>query len=296
MARRSRLTRACYVQFTQLASPNPGVIDASIRDLEYHDKLLRLLQLPERQDRDAVMIIHMGGTYGDKAATLARFRKNFTTRLSESAQQRLVLENDDVSWSVHDLLPVCEELGIPLVFDWHHHNIICDEEKLRPGSEDARTLIPRILDTWRPRGITPKMHYSEPNGGWVREKSRMDMRRHSPRVEKLPPCPPDMDLMIEAKDKEQAVFELMRIYKLEGWEKIGDIGGAGEGQRVVADWKGQAREESVIDGDRDEEEDGDGDKEVWLDVGGKEGRVFWPEGQEDVLKVRKAKAKKNKEK
>lgn len=86
--------------------------------------MLTLLKLPEQQDRDAVMILHMGGVYGDKAATLDRFRHNYTTLLSDSIKRRLVLENDDVSWSVHDLLPVCEELNIPLVLDFHHHNIV----------------------------------------------------------------------------------------------------------------------------------------------------------------------------
>ena len=44
-----------------------------------------------------------------------------------------------------------------------------------------------------------------------------------PRVATLPPCPNDMDLMIEAKDKEQAVFELMRTFKSPGSEKFSDI-------------------------------------------------------------------------
>src|ERR1700753_2215388 len=61
-------------QFTQLGSPRPEVIKASIRDLEYHCELLDLLRLPPQADRDAVMILHMGGIFGDKAATLDRFR------------------------------------------------------------------------------------------------------------------------------------------------------------------------------------------------------------------------------
>ena len=44
-----------------------------------------------------------------------------------------------------------------------------------------------------------------------------------PRVATLSPCPNDMDLMIEAKDKEQAVFELVRTFKLPGFEMFNDI-------------------------------------------------------------------------
>lgn len=43
--------------------------------------------------------IHMGGIYGDKPSTLARFKENYTTKLSENVMKRLVLENDEVSTS-----------------------------------------------------------------------------------------------------------------------------------------------------------------------------------------------------
>jgi len=62
----------------------------------------------------------MGGVFGDKAASLDRFRHNYK-RPNQDIRNRLVLENDDVSWSVHDLLPICEELNIPLVLDYLHH-------------------------------------------------------------------------------------------------------------------------------------------------------------------------------
>ena len=83
-------------KFTQLASPRKEVIESSVRDLEYHSQLLRALGLKGQADKDAVMILHMGGRFGDKAATLARFEENYTTRLSEDIKARIVLENDDV--------------------------------------------------------------------------------------------------------------------------------------------------------------------------------------------------------
>ncbi|KAF4968218.1 hypothetical protein F66182_17888, partial [Fusarium sp. NRRL 66182] len=126
-------------QFTQLGSPRKEVIESSIRDLEFHSELLTLLKLPPQQNRDAVMILHMGGVFVDKAATLDRFRENYKG-LSQDIKNRIVLENDDVSWSVHDLLPICEELNIPLVLDYHHHNIIFDSDKLREGTLDIMQL------------------------------------------------------------------------------------------------------------------------------------------------------------
>ncbi|KAL7945370.1 UV-endonuclease UvdE domain-containing protein [Trichoderma barbatum] len=205
-------------QYTQIASPRKEVVAAAFRDLEYHNEMLSLLKLPEQMDRDAVMILHMGGTYGDKAATLDRFRENYA-RLSDGVKRRLVLENDDVSWSVHDLLPICEELNIPLVLDYHHHNIIFDPS-LREGTLDIMSLYDRIAKTWTRKNIKQKMHYSEPTAAAVTPRDR---RKHSARVKTLPPCAADMDLMIEAKDKEQAVFELMRTYRLPGWDLFNDI-------------------------------------------------------------------------
>ncbi|KAH7318149.1 SET domain protein [Stachybotrys elegans] len=205
-------------QFTQIASPRKEVVKASFRDLDYHDEMLSLLKLPEQANRDAVMILHMGGTYGDKSATLDRFRENYA-KLPQGVKNRLVLENDDVAWSVHDLLPICEELNIPLVLDFHHHNIIFDQS-MREGTKDILTLFDRIEQTWKRKRIRQKMHYSEPTAGAVTPRDR---RKHSPRVKVLPPCGNDMDLMIEAKDKEQAVFELMRTYKLPGWDLFNDI-------------------------------------------------------------------------
>ncbi|KAK3062448.1 UV-damage endonuclease, partial [Coniosporium uncinatum] len=206
-------------QFTQLGSPRPVVVRNAIRDLEYHDELLSLLKLPEQQDRDAVMILHMGGVFGDKAATLDRFRENYA-KLPQSIKNRLVLENDDMSWGVHDLLPICKELNIPFVLDYHHHNIIFDKEKIREGTKDILDLYEEIRETWTRKRITQKMHYSEPTPQAITGTQR---RKHNPRVASLPPCAPDMDLMIEAKDKEQAVFELMRTFKLPGFDTFHDI-------------------------------------------------------------------------
>ena len=203
-------------QFTQLGSPREEVIANSYRDLEYHCELLDLLKLPPQQNRDAIMVLHMGGVFGDKAATLERFRQNYS-KLSPGVKARLVLENDDVCYTVHDLLPVCEELNIPLVLDYHHHNILFDSDKIREGTLDIMSLYDRIAATWSRKNITQKMHYSEPTPQAVTARQR---RKHNPRVASLPPCPPTMDLMIEAKDKEQAVFELMRNFRLPGFENL----------------------------------------------------------------------------
>lgn len=282
-------------QFTQLGSPRLEVITAAIRDLEYHCEMLDLLKLPPQQGRDAVMILHMGGVFGDKDATIARFKENYTT-LPQKIKDRIVLENDDVCYTIHDLLPVCEELNIPLVLDYHHHNILFDADKIREGTLDIMSLYDRIKATWTRKGITQKMHYSEPCPGAVTARQR---RKHSPRVYTLPPCAPDMDLMIEAKDKEQAVFEVMRTLRLPGHEKINDMipfmrGDENKPWKPVKQKKTPKQQKAV-----EAEEEMHGDPEAQpppvipdeIAMGGPDNRVYWPVGFEEWLRPKKREVK-----
>ena len=238
--------------------------------------------MPPQQDRDAVMILHLGGVFGDKSATLDRFRSNYA-KLSPGIKKRLVLENDDVSWSVHDLLPLCEELNIPMVLDFHHHNIVFDESQIREGTKDIMDLFPRILNTWKRKNKTPKMHYSEPTESAITPRQR---RKHSPRVATLPPCPQNMDLMIEAKDKEQAVFELMRKFKLPGHDLIKEM----TPHVRQDDNKLVKKSKKPIKGGigaEDTAKEDEGPKIVAEDeigMGGSERQVYWPPGKEEWLR------------
>lgn len=267
-----------------------------MRDLEYHNELLSLLRLPKQLNKDAVMILHMGGMFGDKVATLGRFRANYSL-LSDEIKARLVLENDDVSWTVHDLLPICEELNIPFVLDFHHHNIMFDKDMIREGTKDIMDLYPRIKATWDRKGITQKMHYSEPCPEAVTPRQR---RKHRPRVMMLPPCPDTMDLMIEAKDKEQAVFELMRTFRLPGWDRFNDVipyERDDENRPPPKVPKTKQRKKKGKDADENENvADEPAPRpvvpEADLGMGGPDNRVYWPIGMEEWLRPQKREAKK----
>ncbi|KAI0064003.1 UV-endonuclease UvdE [Artomyces pyxidatus] len=210
-------------QFTQLGSPKENVVEASIRELQYHCSILNLMGM----GKDSVIIIHMGGMYGDKPATLARFKENYTTKLSDDIKARLVLENDEMCYNADDLLPLCEELDIPIVFDYHHNWIF-------PSADPLPTLLPRINAIWHRKGIRPKQHLSSPRPGAT---TLMERRAHAGRCATLPDALQDegagwwrapsgemmwVDLMIEAKDKEQAVLQLYRTYGLAPviWENL----------------------------------------------------------------------------
>ncbi|KAF9055280.1 UV-endonuclease UvdE [Hymenopellis radicata] len=208
-------------QFTQLGSPRPEVITSSIRELQYHTEMLDLMGLGP----DAVMIIHGGG-------------------LPKNVRDRLVLENDELCYNADDLLPICEELDVPLVFDYHH-------DALNPSLIPRFEIIDRADAIFRKRGIKPKQHLSEQRPG---AESIMERRAHADRCENLPEdLPDDMDLMIEAKDKEQAVLHLYRMYGLETVE-FKSLRPPNEHQTKETNGRKSNKRKKVKEADADEEE------------------------------------------
>ncbi|KAK2464194.1 hypothetical protein APHAL10511_003651 [Amanita phalloides] len=188
-------------QFTQLGSPKPEVLNATVRELEYHCEMLDMMGIGP----DGVMIVHGGGVYGNKDMTIERIKYTIREVLPKKVRDRLVLENDELCYNAEDLLSICEELDVPLVFDYHH-------DTLNPSSIPPSVIIHRADAIWKRRGIRPKQHLSEPRPGAI---TLMEKRAHADRCEVLPPdLPSNVDLMIEAKDKEQAVLHLYRIYGL----------------------------------------------------------------------------------
>jgi UV DNA damage endonuclease len=188
-------------QFVVLSSPHPAVVANSIRELEYQ------AQLAEAVGAD-VINIHAGGVYGNKLSALRRFSQVFPG-LSEAVKNRLTLENDDVSYSVQDLLPVCDQLAIPLVYDVHHHR--CNPDGL--SVEEATGLAG---ETWRRVGRESYCHISSPRSGWGNGNTKPHADYIDPAD--FPMCwhGQEMTVDIEAKAKELAVIRLMETMKMAG--------------------------------------------------------------------------------
>lgn len=106
------------------------------------------------QGSEAVVVIHVGGLYEDRAAARARWARTFE-RLSERARERLALENDDVSFGPADVLEIHRLTGVRLVFD--HQHFWC----LNPERLELRDTVEQFVRTW-PRGVRPKLHFSSP--------------------------------------------------------------------------------------------------------------------------------------
>ena len=147
--------------------------------------------------------IHCNGVYGDKQSAMDRFCKNFE-RLPESVQSRLTVENDDKAsmYSVKDLMYLHERIGIPIVFDYHHH-------KFCTGGLSEQEALELAISTW-PDDITPVVHYSE-----SRSKEQLDEsikpQAHSDLIKELPNTyGNNVDIMVEAKHKELAIEGFMK--------------------------------------------------------------------------------------
>lgn len=188
-------------QFVNLGSPREEVIESSLADLEYHAELAELLGAD-------VINIHGGGSYGDKVAALGRFAENFK-RLSKNAQKRVTVENDDKTYTPLELLPLCEKLGIPLVYDVHHHRCLPDKMSIEEATAAA-------IATWNRE---PLFHVSSPLEGWkgaqpFRHHDYIDFLDIPDFWRKIGP----FTLEVEAKAKELAIRKLYGEMKNKGWD------------------------------------------------------------------------------
>ena len=195
-------------QYNIIGTLTETVLENTICDLSYHCDVLDLMEM----NNDSVIVIHGGGVYKDKKSTIDRWCKQFY-RLPENVQKRIVLENCEKNFSIKDCLEVSERINIPVVFDTHHfecYKILHPEEKFN----EPETYIQAILETWKRRNIKPKFHVSEQGTGKT--------GHHSDYIETLPfylleipykfGC--NIDIMIEAKLKEQAIFKLFNKYPI----------------------------------------------------------------------------------
>jgi UV DNA damage endonuclease len=180
-------------QFVSLSSERDDVVGKSLHELEYQGLLAELIGAD-------VINIHAGGRQGGKAAALQRFADNFP-RLSPRVQTRLTLENDDISYTVEDLLPLCRQLDIPLVYDVHHHRCNPDRFSVEEATNQA-------LATWQERR-EPLFHVSSPKHGWAGKNTRQHADYINP-VD-FPTCWRDLAITVdvEAKAKELAIMQLM---------------------------------------------------------------------------------------
>ena len=202
-------------QYTVLNSEDPEIQRLAVVELEVQAELFDGMGLgPE-----CVTILHVGGAAGGLDAAIDRFERGFAM-LSEAARSRLVVENDDRTFALCDVLRLSERIGRPVVWDILHHH--CNDPERIPDRE----ALERALATW-PEGVLPKIHYSTPKTA-VEEKARKvgrrverslvlpQLRAHADVIDPIgfeqflteTAAGLDFDVMLEAKAKDLALLRL----------------------------------------------------------------------------------------
>lgn len=185
-------------QFVVLNSPNPQTRKHSLAELKYQ------AEVAEWVGADTINV-HGGGAYGDKTAALQTLRTAID-RLPDQIRTRLTLENDDKVYTPADLLPVCADMGVPLVYDVHHHRCLPDGMSVEAATDRARS-------TWN---AEPLFHISSPMAGWKGPKPQ----RHHDYID--PQDFPEawfgwpLTVEVEARAKELAVAKLSSVLHVTG--------------------------------------------------------------------------------
>ncbi len=189
-------------QYAVLNSVDKRIVKNTFEILEYHYKVLKALEI-----KNPVIILHVGSSVCGKKASITRFINNFN-KLPEHIQKCITVENDDKIYNIKDVLNLCTKLNIPMVLDYHHYICNNDEEKI----ED---YIKEIMNTWK--NINPKFHFSSP-----KSKLKKEFRSHHDYINSddfikfiniLKPYNKDVDIMLEAKAKDDAISRLVRELK-----------------------------------------------------------------------------------
>ena len=189
-------------QFAVLNSTKKEVVENTFRILEYQYNLLKSLNI-----KNKIIILHIGSNTFGKKQSIARFIKNFNL-LPTHIKKCIAIENDDKIFNILDALEISKKLNIPIVLDYHHH--ICNNDNI-----NIRNYYERIFNSWKT--INPKVHFSSP-----KNKTKKDIRSHHDYInvddfitfiEEIKYLNYDVDIMVEAKEKDEAMFRLIRNLK-----------------------------------------------------------------------------------
>ena len=189
-------------QFTVLNSTKKEIVDNSIYSLDYHYSILKALGI-----KNPIILLHVGSSVLGKDNSIKRFINNFN-KLPDYLKKCIAIENDDKTYNILDVLNLCKKINVPMILDYHHYT--CNK-----GDIDIKDYYKEIFNTWK--ALRPKIHFSSP-----RNKTKKEIRSHHDYItcddfisflESIKYLNTDIDIMIEAKAKDEAVFKLIRELK-----------------------------------------------------------------------------------
>ena len=192
-------------QYTVLNSPQRSIVSAAVSELVYHARLLDALGA----DTTCKIVVHVGGLYGaSERLAMGRFVAA-AHALPHTVRRRLVVENDDRLFDADEALEVGRAAGVPVVFDWLHH-------QANPCRRAIPDVLVEIFQTWAAVDGRPKIHLSsQASGAPVGAHAPfVDVRDVIAFLEVAPPVP--FDCMLEAKEKDRALLRLRDELKAHG--------------------------------------------------------------------------------
>ncbi|MBD2570717.1 UV DNA damage repair endonuclease UvsE [Anabaena lutea] len=178
-------------QFVVLSSDSSEVVQNSIKILARHARTLDLLGLP--QSNWALMNIHGGKSKrGEKLVKVI-------SELPPGIKNRLTLENDEYAYNAQDILAVCQQAKIAMVFDAHHH--ICYENLDTYNHPSIESTLLAARETWS-NPDWQLVHISNGDSGF-------NDRKHSDLITAMPDAYYQVPwIEVEAKHKEKAITHL----------------------------------------------------------------------------------------
>ncbi|MGF2614263.1 UV DNA damage repair endonuclease UvsE [Rossellomorea vietnamensis] len=191
--------------FVLLNTSNKDTLKNTMQTLKIHEALLRGMDVAPNHR----CVLHVGGAYEDKEKALEQFIHNWGLT-PVPLQELVILENDDTVFTLQDTLYLCEKLGIPMVFDYHHH--------LAHNEKGWEADWERVAGTWENSSLPVKMHISSP-------RSASDFKAHAEYIDPamfmdfingIKGTVDEIDCMIEAKKKDDALFRLVEDLKDHG--------------------------------------------------------------------------------
>ena len=189
-------------QFAVLNSMDSKIVKNTVEILEYHYKIMDSLKI-----KDKIIILHVGSSACGKKASVTRFINNFN-KLPDYIKKCIAVENDDKIYNIKDVLELCHKIKVPMVLDYHH--FICNNE-----GENLKDYLNDIIETWN--GRLAKMHFSSP-----KSKLKKEFRSHNDYINSddfinfinlIKTQDKDIDIMLEAKAKDDAISRLVRQLK-----------------------------------------------------------------------------------
>ena len=191
-------------QYTLISSPNEVTWANSVRELAYHAAVLDGMGM----DTTAKLQLHVGGVYGDKAASSARFVERFAL-LPDSVRRRLVIENDERLYGVPDCLQISEAAGIPILFDDFHFRLKDD------GMPYAEALA-LTSATWHEGDGVPLLDYSsqQQDKRFGSHAATLDEADFAAFLERIGTA--EVDVMLEIKDKNLSALRAVALVRAVG--------------------------------------------------------------------------------